>query len=148
MRSTSEKRCDVALLVDEETGKYAGAGRFIPESDDVEEKVLRALRKSYNRVEAVPFSPKVVDTIQWLRRLRPKIVFNLTEWVEGDRKLDAAITGLLDVLRFRYTGTGPDGLRLGMAKQASPSSAASLRIFLPPISRLPIQLQCRPPAYP
>ena len=54
MGSNDTKRCDVALLVDEETGEYSDSGRFIPESDDVEEKVLRALRKSYRRVEAVP----------------------------------------------------------------------------------------------
>jgi len=131
MRSNSGKRCDVALLVDEETGEYSDSGRFIPESDDVEEKVLRALRRSYRRVEAVPFSPKVVETIQWLRRLRPKIVFNLTEWVEGDRKLDAAITGLLDVLKFRYTGTGPDGLRLARDKALSKQIVAEFGVPVP-----------------
>ena len=131
MRSSAGKRCDVALLVDEETGEYSESGRFIPESDDVEEKVLRALRKSYAHVEAVPFSPKVVETIQWLRRLRPKIVFNLTEWVEGDRKLDAAITGLLDVLKFRYTGTGPDGLRLARDKALSKQIVTEFGVPVP-----------------
>ena len=131
MRSSAGKRCDVALLVDEETGEYSESGRFIPESDDVEEKVLRALRKSYAHVEAVPFSPKVVETIQWLRRLRPKIVFNLTEWVEGDRKLDAAITGLLDVLKFRYTGTGPNGLRLARDKALSKQIVAEFGVPVP-----------------
>jgi len=131
MGSSSVKRCDVALLVDEETGEYADSGRFIPESDDVEEKVLRALRRSYGRVEVVPFSPKVVETIQWLRRLRPKIIFNLTEWVEGDRKLDAAITGLLDVLKVRYTGTGPDGLRLARDKALSKQIVAEFGVPVP-----------------
>src|SRR5688572_17776127 len=84
-------RCDVALLVDEETGEHRPSGRFVPESDDVEEKVLRALRKRYRRVEVVPFLPSVTHTIERLRNLRPRIVFNLTEWLAGDRKLDAAI---------------------------------------------------------
>ena len=131
MKSGARRRCDVALLVDEETGEYAESGRFIPESDDVEEKVLRALRKSYDRVEVVPFSPKVVDTIRWLQRLRPRIVFNLTEWVEGDRKLDAAITGLLDVLKVRYTGTGPDGLRLARDKALSKQIVAEFGVPVP-----------------
>jgi D-alanine-D-alanine ligase len=131
MGSQRRKRCDVALLVDEETGEYAESGRFIPESDDVEEKVLRVLRKHYHGVEVVPFSPKVVETIRWLRRLRPKIVFNLTEWVEGDRKLDAAITGLLDVLKVRYTGTGPDGLRLARDKALSKQIVAEFGVPVP-----------------
>jgi D-alanine-D-alanine ligase len=131
MGSPRKNRCDVALLVDEETGEYAESGRFILESDDVEEKVLRALRRHYNRVEVVPFSPKVVETIRWLRGLRPKIVFNLTEWVEGDRKLDAAITGLLDVLKVRYTGTGPDGLRLARDKALSKQIVAEFGVPVP-----------------
>lgn len=131
MKSAIQKRCDVALLVDEETGEYSDSGRFVPESDDVEEKVLRVLRRQYSRVEVVPFAPKVVETIQWLRRLRPKIVFNLTEWVEGDRKLDAAITGLLDVLKFRYTGTGPDGLRLARDKALSKQIVSEFGVPVP-----------------
>ncbi|HXV09501.1 MAG TPA: ATP-grasp domain-containing protein [Burkholderiales bacterium] len=131
MGSRRKDRCDVALLVDEETGEYAESGRFIPESDDVEEKVLRALRRHYNRVEVVPFSPKVVETIRWLHRLRPKIIFNLTEWVEGDRRLDAAITGLLDVLKVRYTGTGPDGLRLARDKALSKQIVAEFGVPVP-----------------
>jgi len=131
MHSGAGKRCDVALLVDEETGEYSESGRFIPESDDVEEKVLRALRRHYKRVEVVPFSPKVIDTIRWLQQLRPRIVFNLTEWVEGDRKLDAAITGLLDVLKVRYTGTGPDGLRLARDKALSKQIVAEFGVPVP-----------------
>jgi len=124
-------RCDVALLVDEETGTYAESGRFIPEDDDVEEKVLRMLRARYRRVEVVPFSPKVANTIAWLKRLRPRIVFNLTEWVDGDRKHDAAIAGLLDILRLRYTGTGPDGMRLARDKSLSKQIVAGLGVPVP-----------------
>src|SRR6185436_9151120 len=112
MAAKRPARCDIALLVDEETGEYGASGRFVPESDDVEEKVCRALRKRYRRVEVVPFLPSVAGTVARLRRLEPRIVFNLTEWVDGDRKLDAAIAGLLDMLKLRYTGTGPDGLRI------------------------------------
>lgn len=124
-------RCDVALLVDEETGEYRPSGRFVPESDDVEEKVLRALRKRYRRVEVVPFSPKVVDTIERLRKLKPRIVFNLTEWVDGDRKLDAAIGGLLEMLKLRYTGTGPDGMQITRDKALSKQIVAELGIAVP-----------------
>ncbi len=124
-------RCDIALLVDEETGDYGRGGRFIPESDDVEEKVLRALRRRYRRVEVVPFSPRVVATIERLRALKPRVVVNLTEWVEGDRKLDAAITGLLEIMKLRYTGTGPAGLRLARDKALSKSIVAGLGVHVP-----------------
>ncbi|HXF66317.1 MAG TPA: hypothetical protein VNK67_06450 [Burkholderiales bacterium] len=124
-------RCEVALLVDEETGRWSSAGHFIPEADDVEEKVLRALRRRYRRVEVVPFSPQVVQTVERLRQLKPRIVFNLTEWVDGDRKLDAAVTGLLEMMKLRYTGTGPDGLRLARDKALSKQIVAGLGIAVP-----------------
>jgi D-alanine-D-alanine ligase len=131
MKKKTPPRCDVALLVDEETGEYGRDGRFIPEDDDVEEKVLRALRKRYRRVEVVPFSPRIVATVERLRRLKPRIVFNLTEWVGGDRKLDAAIAGLLEVMKLSYTGAGPDGLRLARDKALSKRIVAELGVSVP-----------------
>ncbi len=131
MKKNKPPRCDVALLVDEETGEYGRDGRFIPEDDDVEEKVLRALRKHYRRVEVVPFSRKEGATAQWLRRLKPRIVFNLTEWVDGDRRQDAAIAGLLDSLSVRYTGPGPEGLRLARDKLQSKRIAAQQGVPVP-----------------
>src|SRR5688572_18747208 len=131
MKKRRPPRCDIALLVDEETGEHGPSGRFVPEADDVEEKVLRALRKRYRRVEAVPFRAPIADTVERLRRLEPRIVFNLTEWVDGDRKLDAAIAGLLDLIKLRYTGTGPDGLRLARDKALSKQIVAGLGFAVP-----------------
>jgi len=151
MKKKSPRRCDVALLVDEETGEYSNSGRFIPEDDDVEEKVLRALRRGYRRVEVVPFSRKVDVTVQWLRRLNPRIVMNLTEWVDGDRSQDAAIAGLLDILRLRYTGTGPAGLRLARDKVRAKQAVAALGVDVPAIveiqfknNNLPYPLMLKP----
>ncbi len=131
MKRRKSARCDVALLVDEETGEYGHDGRFIPEDDDVEEKVLRALRKRYRRVEVVPFSPRVTDTIAWLRKLKPRIVMNLTEWVDGDRQQDAAIAGLLELLKLRYTGAGPAGLRLARDKSLAKRIVSGLGVGVP-----------------
>jgi D-alanine-D-alanine ligase len=131
MKNKKARRCDVALLVDEETGEYGRDGRFIPEDDDVEEKVLRALRHSYNRVEVVPFTRKVDVTVQWLRRLDPRVVMNLTEWLDGDRRQDAAIAGVLDTLKLPYTGPGPEGLRLARDKAKSKRIAAKAGVPVP-----------------
>jgi D-alanine-D-alanine ligase len=119
------------LLVDEETGQYGRDGRFVPENDDVEEKVLRALRRSYRRVEVVPYTRDREATARWLRRLDPRIVFNLTEWLEGDRRHDAAIAGFLDRLALRYTGSGPEGLRLARDKALAKRLAARAGVPVP-----------------
>ncbi len=131
MKKKRPPRCDIALLVDEETGEHSPSGKFVPESDDVEEKVLRALRKHYRRVEVVPFLPSVSETVERLRKLKPRIVFNLTEWIDGDRKLDAAIAGVLEMLKLRYTGTGPDGLRLARDKALSKTVVGGQGVLVP-----------------
>lgn len=131
MKKKRTPRCDVALLVDEETGEYGRGGRFIPEDDDVEEKVLRALRRTCGRVEVVPFSRKTDVTVQWLRRLMPRVVFNLTEWVDGDRRQDAVIAELLDALKLRYTGPGPEGLRLARDKALAKQVVAKQGVPVP-----------------
>ena len=59
----------------------------------------------------MPFGPDIVATLTELRALRPRIVFNLTEWVDGDRALDYAVGGLLEMMKLRYTGTGPAGMQ-------------------------------------
>ncbi|HET9404279.1 MAG TPA: hypothetical protein VFO57_06850 [Burkholderiales bacterium] len=131
MKGKTPPRCDVALLVDEETGEYGRGGRFMPEDDDVEEKVLRALRRSYRRVEVVPFTRDRAATAEWLRRLNPRIVFNLTEWLDGDRRQDAAIARFLDGLGLRYTGPGPEGLRRARDKALSKRLAANQGVPVP-----------------
>jgi D-alanine-D-alanine ligase len=131
MKKKPQPRCDIALLVDEETGEHRPSGGFLPDPGDVEDQVAQALRRRYGRVEVVPFLPSVVETIGRLRGLRPRIVFNLTEWVGGDRRLDAAVAGLLDMMKLRYTGTGPDGLRLARDKAVSKSIVAGLGVSVP-----------------
>jgi D-alanine-D-alanine ligase len=131
MKKSNPPRCDVVLLVDEETGEYGRDGRFIPEDDDVEEKVLRALRRSYQRVEVVPYTRDHEATANWLRRLNPRIVFNLTEWLDGDRRQDAAIARRLDELGYRYTGPGPEGLRRARDKARARGLAARRAVPVP-----------------
>src|SRR5262245_39198507 len=97
-KDLQEQRCDIALLVDEETGAWGRGGRFVPDADSVEDHVRRALCARYRAVEVVPFVLPFAETARRLRKLAPRVVFNLTEWVDGDRRKDAAIARLLDEL--------------------------------------------------
>jgi D-alanine-D-alanine ligase len=125
------ERCDIALLVDEETGARLKSGRFVPDRGSVEARIHACLMEHYGRVAVVPFTRDIVATIQALRALKPELVFNLTEWLDGDRGLDAAITGLLDLLKVPYTGTGPDGMRLARDKALSKEIVAVLGVDVP-----------------
>ncbi len=118
---TQSARCDVALLVDIETGSRGASGKFVVDRGGMEELLYRCLRTLYQRVVIVPFDPAVTPTITELRMLNPRVVFNVTEWVGGDRRMDAAVTGLLELLGLPYTGSGAEALQLcrdkSLAKQ-------------------------------
>jgi D-alanine-D-alanine ligase len=124
-------RCDVVLLVDDEAVTARRGGRFVPDRHSVEAYVLRCLRKRHARVEVVPFDPRLTPTVERLRELAPRLVFNLTEWIDGDRSQDAAIAGLLDLMKLRYTGTGPAGMRLARDKALSKDIAAAAGAEVP-----------------
>lgn len=130
-RKSNNRRCDVALLVDEETGERRKSGRFVPDRASMEQHVCNALRARYAQVAVVPFGPSVVATVMELRTLRPRIVFNLTEWVHSDRKLDHAIAALLDVMKLPYTGTGPIGMHLARDKALSKQIVAAAGVDVP-----------------
>jgi len=77
-------RCDVALLVDIETGRRDARNRFVPDRGSVEAQVLRALASQHRRVSVVPFDAVASQTLDELRALRPRTVFNLTELINFD----------------------------------------------------------------
>ncbi|MDP1674673.1 MAG: hypothetical protein Q8L65_16355 [Burkholderiales bacterium] len=124
-------RCDIVLLVDAEAGERRGNGRFVPERSSVEAYLLDELRAQRLNVTVVPFDAGVEPVIAELRALKPRLVFNLTECVDGDRRQDAAIAGLLDLLNIPYTGTGLSGLRLARDKALSKHIAADLGVGVP-----------------
>lgn len=119
------------MLVDAETGERNPSGRFAPDRGSMEQRVFRSLCGRYPQVAVVPFGPDIVATLAELRKLRPRIVFNLTEWVDGDRKLDHAVAGVLEMMRLRYTGTGPVGMQLCRDKALSKSIVAAAGVDVP-----------------
>lgn len=118
----------IAVLVDEEVGEKGAAGRFVVERGTMEAHVLQALKEQHWDVRVVPFDPRIAPTVEALRAMKPRLVFNLTEWVGGDRRLDAAIAGVLEMLRLRYTGAGPEGMQLARDKALAKGIVADLGI--------------------
>jgi D-alanine-D-alanine ligase len=144
----SRAGCDVALLIDAEAGERRKSGRFVPERSSVEAYLLEALRAQRLRVAVVPFDAAVRPTIDELRALKPPLVFNLTECVDGDRAQDAAIAGLLELLRIPYTGTGSAGLRLARDKALSKHIVADLGVAVPRYFVIPARGPIRNPRVP
>jgi D-alanine-D-alanine ligase len=124
-------RCDVALLVDAETGERDASGLFVPDRGSVEAQVLQALKSMHPSVSVVPFDPAAAKPLDMLCALRPRLVFNLTEWIDGDRGRDHEITRRLDKLGLRYTGTGAEGLKLARDKVRAKKVVAALGVAAP-----------------
>lgn len=137
------------MLVDEEVGERDGEGRFVVERGSMEAQVVRALGAVRGDACVVPFDPKITPTIEALRALNPRLVFNLTEWVGGNRRLDSAIAGLLEMMGLRYTGASPEGMQLARDKALAKRIVAGLGIEVAPHMLLRAgQASVTPPAFP
>ena len=131
MPNNKTKRCDVLMLVDVEMGETNAAGRFVPDGGTMEVHVYKALCRRFDSVVIVPFGPDIPATLTRLKQLKPRIIFNLTEWVDSDRTQDFAIAALLDMMKFKYTGTGPAGLQLARDKAGSKELVAAAGVDVP-----------------
>lgn len=131
MPAKKKQRCDVVMLVDAEMGEVGLRGGFVLDRGTMERHVLKALRPRYPGVVVVPFGPDIPATLTRLRALRPRLVFNLTEWVDSDRTQDYAIAALLDMMKFKYTGSGPAGLQRARDKAGAQQIVAAAGVDVP-----------------
>lgn len=120
-------RLTVAVLVDKEV-LIPGTSRFLKNEGDA--PLVNSLRRLVARVVIGPYTD-AAGLLKWIEKVKPDVVFNLTEHVEGDRQKDSAICGLLDLLDLPYTGTGPRGLTLCRDKALSKLIAAQEGFKIP-----------------
>jgi D-alanine-D-alanine ligase len=86
------------------------------EYDPVVPQVARTLRRLGHRVSILGVHGDVNRLIAGLKRRRPDLVFNLMEMFGDNVFGDIPVTGLLDLLGLRYTGSGPGELYLSQDK--------------------------------
>jgi len=79
-------------------------------------QVARTLRSLGHRVSILGAHGDVKRLIAGLSRRRPELVFNLMEMFADNVFGDIPVTGLLDLLGLRYTGSGPGELYLSQDK--------------------------------
>lgn len=113
-------RLTVSVLVDKEV-LIPGTSRFRKNEGD--SPAVNSLRRLVKRVVVGPYTDPA-RLVEWINVVRPDVVFNLTEHLDGDRHKDSCICGLLDLLELPYTGTGPRGLILCRDKAVSKLIAA------------------------
>jgi D-alanine-D-alanine ligase len=107
------------------------------ESDDpksydvVVDQVAAALREKKHRVSIFAVHDDVRKLVAGLARRKTDLVFNLLESFGNDTGGDVAVAGVLDLLRFRYTGGGPGELYLRQDKALAKKVFAFEGILFP-----------------
>jgi D-alanine-D-alanine ligase len=101
------------------------------EYDPVVPQVARTLRGLGHRVSVLGVHGDVKRLISGLSRRRPDLVFNLMEMFGENVFGDIPVTGLLDLLGLRHTGSGPGELYLSQDKGLTKKLLAFEEILYP-----------------
>src|SRR5688500_14609235 len=116
------------------------------EYDPVVPQVARTLRSLGHRVSILGVHGDVKRLIAGLSRRRPDLVFNLMEMFGQNVFGDIPVTGLLDLLGVKYTGSGPGELYLSQDKGLTKNLLASVAFLYPGSPCSPGSRRSRPVA--
>src|ERR1041385_7160633 len=110
--------------------------KFTPESlreqqKPTEASVLDCLQQLGHQAETLAVFDNVTAIVEKLKACAPDIVFNLTESFHHDRSHEPNIPALLELMKVRYTGSGPDALLLCKDKALAKKVLAYDRVRLP-----------------
>lgn len=109
-----------------------------------ERHVVTSLRELGHDVRILPVGHELDPVLHKLTD-PPELVFNLTEQFGNDRRMDKNLVGLLELMRLRYTGTGPTGMMLCRDKGLCKQLLSLHRIRVPDFLLLPPGRPPRPP---
>jgi D-alanine-D-alanine ligase len=82
------------------------------EGKPTEADVLECLQRLGHETATLAVFDNVVAIVETLKAFAPDVVFNLTESFHAERSHEPNIPALLELLKVRYTGAGPDALLL------------------------------------
>src|SRR5580704_1900360 len=88
------------------------AEMFLQEDKPAEANILTSLQRLGHDVDNMAVFDNVSDIVTRVVSFSPAVVFNQCESFRDDRALEPNIPALLDLMKVRYTGSGPDGLLL------------------------------------
>ncbi len=90
-----------------------------PPEDPVLGQVTAALAAMDHEATRIAVADDIAPVVAELRRVKPDLVFNLTESFDGVSSLDSNLAALLNLLGLQYTGSSPSGLMLAGDKSLS-----------------------------
>ena len=101
------------------------------EDKPTEADVIGALTRLGHEVETLPVFDDVLPIIEKLKSFTPGVVFNLMESVHHDRSHEPNVPALLELMKARYTGAGPESLILCKDKALSKKVLAYHHVRVP-----------------
>jgi len=108
------------------------AERALKEEDKPTElDVLKCLKRLGHEVETLAVFDNVAAIVEKLTAYAPDVVFNLTESFYHDRSHEPNIPALLELMKVRYTGSGPESLLLCKDKALAKKVLTYHRVRLP-----------------
>jgi len=119
--------------------------RSISKVATTEYHVIDALRLLRHNVSVLGAVDDIATIANTLAERRPDLVFNLTEQLGGDRRMDKNIAALLEMSGIAFTGTGPTGLMLCRDKRLCKQLLSLHRIRVPGFISLPQDRKIRVP---
>src|SRR6185295_13802215 len=106
--------------------------RSLKEEDKpTEADVLRCLKRLGHDVETLAVFDNVTALVDQLQSYAPDVVFNLSESFYHDRSHEPNIPALLELMKVRYTGSGPESLLLCKDKALTKKVLTYHRVRLP-----------------
>src|SRR5215471_4636498 len=120
---------DVAHRID--PGELFSAESLQEAQKPTEADVLRCLQRLGHEVETLAVFDNVTHVVEKLKACAPDVVFNLSESFYHDRANEPNIPALLELMKVRYTGSGPDALLLCKDKALTKKVLAYHHVRLP-----------------
>jgi D-alanine-D-alanine ligase len=105
--------------------------RLEPKMPTTEYHVIQTLRELGHNVSIMGVEDDITIVVTTLSEGKPDLVFNLTEQLGGDRRMDMHIAAALEMLDIPFTGSGPAGLMLSRDKGLCKQLLTSHRIRVP-----------------
>jgi D-alanine-D-alanine ligase len=85
---------------------------FLQEDKTAESNILLSLERLGHNVETMAVFDNVPAVVEKIQAFAPDVVFNQCESFYDNRAFEPNIPALLELMKIRYTGSGPEGLLL------------------------------------
>ena len=107
------------------------AANFLEEDKAAEANILTSLQHLGHDVLTMAVFDNVLDVVDKIKSFAPEAVFNQCESFCNNRDLEPNIPALLDMMKIRYTGSGPDALLLCKDKALAKVILSHHRVRVP-----------------